>query len=93
MVFNQDEMTGAITIRDASDCIFCKECIFTLEDFRQHPEDKLAVEINHCPDRFTFTVESTGALLAKDIVKDALAVLNEKIMRLQKACPKLFDGV
>jgi len=90
-VFQQDEMTGVVTIRDAADCIFCKECIYTLEDFRQNAEDKLAVEINHCPDRFTFTVESTGALQAKDIVRNALSALNEKIMRLQKACPKLSE--
>jgi Fe-S-cluster-containing dehydrogenase component len=47
-------------IVDASQCIFCKECIYTMEDFRRSPEDHLALEIKHSPDRFTFTVETTG---------------------------------
>eukprot|EP01038_Epipyxis_sp_PR26KG_P012534 gene12534-16812_t len=91
-VFDFNENTKTVMIRNASDCTFCKECIYTLEDFRKNPEDKLAVEIKHSPNKFTFTVETTGALLAKEVVKEALNQLNEKIVRLQKLIPSISQN-
>eukprot|EP01035_Chromulina_nebulosa_P019506 gene19506-25398_t len=88
-VFDIDD-TGAVIISNAADCIFCKECIYLLEDYRKFPEDKLGVEIRHSTDKFTFTVESTGAMLASDIVKDALYQLNEKITKFQRIVPQLY---
>jgi ferredoxin-like protein FixX len=90
-VFAMEEHSGAVVITDVSACIFCKECIYTLEDFRRSPEDKLAVEVRHSPDRFTFTVETTGALYAKEVVQDALVQLTEKLGRLIRAIPKLLE--
>lgn len=78
-MFEHDETTGAVKIRKAEDCIFCRECIYTLEDFRRSPEDALAVEVLHSATKFTFSVETTGALFAKDVVKDALERLREKL--------------
>jgi DNA-directed RNA polymerase II subunit RPB3 len=86
-VFEFDEYAQTVIVKNPSDCIFCKECIYTLEDFRNVPEDKLAVEIKHSPDRFTFTVETTGALLPKEVVRDALFQLNAKINKLQQRIP------
>ena len=86
-----EENSGAVVITDSSMCIFCKECIYTLEDFRRSPEDKLAVEVRHSPDRFTFTVETTGALYAKEVVQDAMIQLSEKLGRLTRAIPKLLE--
>lgn len=86
-----EEHSGAVVINDASQCIFCKECIYTLEDFRRSPEDKLAVEVRHHPDRFTFTVETTGALYAKEVVQDAMVQMAEKLGRLIRALPKLLE--
>lgn len=60
-----------------------------MEDFRKQAEDKLAVEVEHSADKFIFTVETTGALSAKDVVKDALSQLTDKIARLQKILPTL----
>ncbi len=88
-VFDYDENTSSVVIRNPASCIFCKECVFTTEEFRRAPEDHLSVQIQHCPDRFTFTVETTGALAAKEVVKDALSQLTEKITRLQKLIPRL----
>lgn len=88
-VFHLDEYTQTVVIKNASQCIFCKECIFTGEELRKSPSDPLAVTVEHSSDRFFFTVETTGALSAKQVVKDALHVLNEKIMKLQTAIPKL----
>ncbi len=88
-MFDFDENTSTVVVRNPSSCIFCKECIFTTEEFRRQPEDKLSVDIQHSPDRFTFTVETTGALSAKEVVKDALSQLTEKITRLQKLVPTI----
>lgn len=80
-----DDIGGIVTVANPTDCIFCKECIFTTEEYRRRPEDKLAVEVIHSPTKFSFTVETNGSLLAKEVVKDALSILTEKIRRLQLA--------
>ncbi len=81
-----------MVISRASDCIFCKDCIYALEEFRKSPEDPLAVEIKHSTNKFSFTVETTGALHAKEVVRDALQVLAYKINTMQKAIPLLVGG-
>lgn len=83
-VFSYDDNTGAVFIErgDEAKCMFCKECTFTAEDFRQTPEDALAVSVAHSSNRFTFTVETTGALSAKDVVSDALDVLMVKLSKI-----------
>jgi len=84
-VFEIDDATGKVSIARANDCIFCKECIFTAEEHRVVPEDALGVSVEHSEEKFTFTVETTGAMEAKEVVLDALEVLEQKIMKLQKA--------
>ena len=88
-VFTRDDITGAVIIIAASECIYCKECIYTTEDFRRKPEDKLAVDVIHSDNKFTFIVETNGSLHAKELVKDGLTVLMEKINTIQRAIPKL----
>ncbi len=87
-VFAYNENTQAIYINDSQACIFCKECIYTTEEFRKKPEDELGVQVKHSADKFYFTVETTGALLAKEVVGEALRQLSEKITRIQKLLPK-----
>lgn len=89
-VFDYDENTKTVSVKNPSACIFCKECLFTTEDFRRTPEDKLAVQVQHSKEKFIFTVETTGALTAKEVVKDALAQLNKKITRLQEILPNVI---
>eukprot|EP01033_Poteriospumella_lacustris_P000774 gene774-549_t len=43
-VFEYDDAYENVRIARAVDCIFCKECIYTLEDFRTQPEDPLGSE-------------------------------------------------
>ena len=81
-VFDIEDSTKLLFVDKPEQCIFCKECIFTAEDYRKTPESKLAVEIKHSPDKFYFTVETTGAVLAKEVVKDALRVLTAKLQKL-----------
>jgi len=91
-VFDRDEYTGAVKIAKQQDCIFCRECIYTLEEFRRVPEDPLAVDIVHNPDKFTFTVETTGALSAQQVVQDALVRLREKLERINTLAQTLLHG-
>ena len=88
-VFQIDETSKAIYIDRAADCIFCKECIFLLEDYRRAPEDKLGVEIKHSTNKFTFTVETTGSLTPKEVFKEALKALNDKMLRLRQLANNL----
>lgn len=91
-VFEYDETAQTVIISNRSECIFCKECTFLLEDFRASPEDALAVEVKHSTDKFFFTVEGTGALPARDIVRYALQELMMKLKRLQAACTQLNES-
>lgn len=88
-----DETDGVVTIARPSECIFCKECLYTAEEFRKKAEDVLAVDIKHSSDRFFFTVESTGALQPKDIIKDGLRVLGQKIRKLKLGTMELADSM
>lgn len=88
-VYAYDETSNTVQIADAAACIFCKECIFTTEEFRSKPEDKLGVVIQHSPNKFYFTIETTGAMTAVEVVKEAFNQLMEKITRLQKSLAKV----
>jgi len=91
-VFAYDENTKSVIVANPSACIFCKECLFTTEDFRNKPEDKLAVAVKHSKDKFIFTVETTGALTAREVVKDALTQLGNKLNRLQEISQLNAEG-
>jgi DNA-directed RNA polymerase alpha subunit len=49
------------------------------------------VRVNSIRDQFTFTVESTGALSAMNIVSVALKVLSEKLEDLKRIISTLVD--
>jgi DNA-directed RNA polymerase II subunit RPB3 len=82
-VFGYDEITQSVVISNGMACIFCKECIYTAEEFRKRPEDRLGVAIQHSANKFYFTVETTGSLTAVEVVKEAFRQLTQKITRLQ----------
>lgn len=83
-VFSYDDITKAVKVASAESCIFCKECIYTTEEYRKAPEDHLAVSIQHSSDKFTFTVETTGSMTPRDVVKESIFQLTEKVQKLQK---------
>ena len=88
-VFNYEETTGAVVVQNASACIYCRDCLYTIEDFRRSPEDRLGVEIIHSADKFTFTVETNGCLTAQQVVTSALAELAAKLKRIQTGTSQL----
>lgn len=49
----------------------------------------LALQVKHSPDKFFFTVETTGALKPVDVVRDAIRQLAEKIRHLKVKTIKL----
>ena len=91
-VYGYNENTQSVFINDAQACIFCRECLYTLEEYRKKPEDKLGVEVKHSSDKFYFTLEATGSLTAKEIVTAAFRQLSEKITRVQKLLPKYLQA-
>lgn len=75
----------AVVLDNPQECIFCRECIHKMEDYRTTPEEALPVTVRHSSDTFHFTVESTGALAPAAIVRSALVVLAEKLHVLKTA--------
>ena len=59
---------------------------------RKDPSNNLAVQIIHSENKFHFTVETTGSLTAKQAVRDAVGVLNDKVLKLQRAMPLLSQA-
>jgi DNA-directed RNA polymerase alpha subunit len=93
-VFGLDDTTKSVVVLNPNDCIFCKECIYTTEDYiitpgSRFPESKLAVDIKHNPDKFKFTVETTGALTSTEVIRDALKVLSDKLQKLSMHTQKM----
>lgn len=84
-VFEYDKTIQSVRVARAVDCIFCKECIYTLEEFRSLPEDPLGVTVKHSNDKFYFEVETTGCLSAVDVVRESFAQLRAKLDRISKA--------
>ena len=82
-VFAYDESINNVVITKSDACIFCKECEYLAEDYRKVPEDPLAVEVKHSPNKFYFTVETTGALTPKEVLRESFRQLAEKIKRLK----------
>ena len=63
-------------------CSFCTVC------FAAHSISDLTVSDTCTPvlqDHFIFTIESTGALHPQDIVRQSIAVLQQKLMTLHDA--------
>ncbi len=84
-VFTYNELTGTIAINNANNCIFCKECLFTSEEFKKFPEDRLAIDVKHSPDTFYFTVETNGALTPVEVIKDSFRILHDKLKTIKVA--------
>jgi len=78
-VYKLDEDSKKVEIEDAMKCTFCNECKKKADEFGK-PD---LVTISTKPDRFIFTVETTGALRPEEVVLSALSVLKLKLGTLQ----------
>ncbi len=64
-----------VVVRDLLNCSLCMECVRVCEEG--------AIEINET-DNFLFTVEGTGALPLKTVMRKALEILKEKAEEMNK---------
>jgi len=78
-VYKYDEETHRIDIEDALRCTFCQECK-KMGEYMNKPD---LVSIGTKPERFIFTVETTGALRPEEVVLSALNVLKLKLVNIQ----------
>jgi DNA-directed RNA polymerase II subunit RPB3 len=91
-VFSFNEDSKKIEIRDHKACVHCDECITMSEKIKSDQADENVVSIGLKPQRFYFTVESTGALRPEDIVLCAIEILEEKIKMIKNGVDKATGG-
>lgn len=70
-VFSKDAKTGEIRIDNPKSCVYCGECTKKSD----------AVQVQSKPDRWIFTMESTGVLPAADILMCAMQILKKKLVQ------------
>eukprot|EP00741_Cyanophora_paradoxa_P003415 tig00000704_g3318.t1 len=78
-VYRFDERTHMVDIEDMSRCMYCMECTKYAEEIGKPGP----VRIEMKPERYIFTVETTGGLSPDEIVISALRQLREKLVQIQ----------
>jgi len=85
-VYTFNEETRKVEVDKMTECTYCNECKkVALEEFKVSD----LVTIEQKPDRFIFTVESSGALSAVEIFSNALSILKRKLSNLQNTLQSL----
>jgi len=92
-ILELDEVTGKISV-----CDYVEECATFTEDLqvtqsamKKKPEDEDFVTVKQSTDRFIFTVESTGAMDAEEILMSSLRVLKDRLNYLALEVQNLKD--
>lgn len=88
-VYGADENFEQITIADKMKCMFCDECVKISDGFKDNPEDDGLVTVMMDENRFTFTIESNGAMRPEDIVICAMDILRDKLSTIKHQCLEL----
>ena len=83
-VFGFNNQRKIIDIENSDNCSLCQECV----KFSQDQGVEKAVKIGEKDLKFMFTVESTGALPADEIVVTAMKILQNKLTTLQEQMNK-----
>ena len=85
-VFELDEATGIVSVTENGEHLYAfdEECVLYAESLKKSHEEESIVSISEVEDTFLFTVESTGALLAEEIVRRALQVIVGKMDLMQQ---------
>ena len=80
-ILELDEVSGKISV-----CEYVEECAtftedlkFTQQAMKKRPEDEDFVTVEPSTDKFIFTVESTGAMDAEEILMSSLRVLKDRL--------------
>lgn len=92
-ILEVDEITGSL--KPAEDyfeiATFTEDLKFTQNAMKKRPEDDDFVTVVQSDEKFVFTVESTGAMDADEIVLSALRVLKDKLNYLAQEVENLKD--
>jgi len=78
-----------VLVDDMSKCTYCQECVLRAEAIGL-PN---LVTVQQKPERFIFTVESTGAVPPEEIVLGALNVLKDKLADIETEVSPLKDAL
>lgn len=84
-VFTVDPDTQRVLVKNAHACMFCGDC----EQFNTSYADKV-VTISQIPNKFEFVVESTGSVRPLEILKEAIRVLEMKMMEISNCMNELL---
>ena len=90
-VFTMDKTTQQVKVEpgDHLKCVMCDECLLFSDSVKTVQSDAPVVEIGRVPQRFYFTVETTGALKPEDIVLSGIRVLQQKLREVSEVLEKL----
>uniref|UniRef100_A0A6A7GA99 DNA-directed RNA polymerase II subunit RPB3 n=1 Tax=Hirondellea gigas TaxID=1518452 RepID=A0A6A7GA99_9CRUS len=89
-VFTLDDHNKQVSCTQPRNCMYCDECVRKAEEFGR-PD---LVTVRQKPDRFIFTVETTGSLRPEQVVVMALKVLCGKLSGLRSPLPlQQFDEI
>ena len=84
-ILELDEMMELRAVENAWDiCTYTEDLEFLQRSFKKRPEDEDFVKVTPSNDRFIFTVESTGAMDADEILFSALKVLKKRLNDLAR---------
>jgi len=92
-ILDLDEITGnLVAVENAYEmATFTEDLKVAQEAMKKRPEDDDFVNVVQSTDKFVFTVESTGAVDAEDIVLSSLRVLKDRLNYLAAEVEKLKD--
>ncbi|CAK4084305.1 unnamed protein product [Aphanomyces euteiches] len=88
-VFEIDDTYDTIQVEDHMRCMYCDECVKLANSYRDNPEDDSAVTVSATPDKFIFSVETTGQLKPEEVVIWALDIIKDKLAALKHQCLEL----
>lgn len=92
-ILELDEVTGELrAVENAWDvCTYTEDLAYTQAAMKKRAEDDDFVRVTQSTDRFVFTIESTGALDADEILLSALKVLKNRLQYLAQELDNLKD--
>lgn len=92
-ILDLDEITGnLVAVENAYEmATFTEDLKMAQEAMKKRPEDDDFVNVVQSTDRFVFTIESTGAMDAEDILLSSLRVLKDRLNYLAAEVEKLKE--
>lgn len=91
-ILELDETENLVAAENAFEmATFTEDLKMAQEAMKKRPEDEDFVSVVHSTDKFVFSVESTGAMDAEDILLSSLRVLKDRLNYLAAEVEKLKD--